>query len=76
MTKVKFAMKLSDAQEGRSYFVMDGTGCHTLEKGDRVRVERGDLLVKQAGGWLPKGEWETLSATIMPVGALIDGAGI
>jgi len=69
-------MKLYDAKEGMRYVVSKGTRCGTLQKGDRIRIEKGDLICNQAGGWLPEGEWSTLKAEIVPIGGFVDGSGI
>jgi hypothetical protein len=69
-------LKLSKIIENEIYFVTKGTKCGTLQKGDRIRVEKGDLINKNAGGWLVKGDWENLDAEIISANMMIDGSGI
>lgn len=57
-------MKLSYVKDGVPYVVTKGTGCGTLRKGDRVRMSSGDLVCVEAEGWLKKGSWEGLGATV------------
>jgi len=69
-------MKLCEAQEGSAYFVIKGSSCGTLQSGDSIQIDRGDLMCMKAGGWLPRGEWEDLDVDIAPKDAFFDGLGI
>lgn len=54
-------MKLSDMKEDIWYFVVKGTECETFKKGDHIKLEFGDLLCAEAGGWIGKDEVEHVS---------------
>lgn len=52
-------MKLKEMKVGIPYIVTKGGS--TLHKGDRIRLDKsGDLMNKNAGGWLKPHEWHRL----------------